>query len=106
MWAGTSGQIDDVPVQDVRRFERDFLEYVAHQHKGVFETIVQSGQLSDDTIETLKSAIADFKKQFETSTGDPIGEKEHPAKPMEEGEEGQETVQAKKKRKPAEDQQG
>jgi F-type H+-transporting ATPase subunit alpha len=108
MWAGTSGQLDDVPVQDIRRFERDFLEYVAHQHKGVFETIVQSGQLSDDTIESLKSAIDDFKKQFETSTGDPIGEKEHPAKPMEEGEEGQETVQAKKKKKPkpAEQQQG
>jgi F-type H+/Na+-transporting ATPase subunit alpha len=67
---------------------------------------VQSGQLSDDTIETLKSAIADFKKQFETSTGDPIGEKEHPAKPMGEGEEGQETVQVKKKKpKPAEQQQ-
>src|SRR3954469_20491195 len=110
MWAGTSGQLDDVPVQDVRRFERDFLEYVAHQHKGVFETIVQSGQLSDDTIESLKSAISDFKKQFETASGDPIGEKEHPAKPMEEGEEGQETVQAKKKSKkkpkPAEQQQG
>jgi F-type H+-transporting ATPase subunit alpha len=106
IWAGTSGQLDDVPVQDIRRFERDFLDYVAHQHKGVFETIVNSGQLSDDTIETLKSALDDFKKQFETSTGDPIGQKDHPAKPMEEGEEGQETVQAKKPRKPAEQQQG
>jgi F-type H+/Na+-transporting ATPase subunit alpha len=108
IWAGSSGELDDVPVQDIRRFERDFLEYVAHQHKGVFETIVQSGQLSEDTIETLKKAVADFKKQFETSTGDPIGEKEHAAKPMEEGEEGQETVQAKKKKKPkpAEQQQG
>jgi F-type H+/Na+-transporting ATPase subunit alpha len=99
MWAGTSGQLDDVPVQDIRRFERDFLEYVAHQHKGVFDTIVQSGQLSDDTIESLKSALADFKKQFETSSGDPIGQKEHPAKAMGEGEEGQETVQAKKRGK-------
>ncbi|HET6817692.1 MAG TPA: F0F1 ATP synthase subunit alpha [Mycobacteriales bacterium] len=99
IWAGTSGQLDDVPVQDIRRFERDFLEYVAHQHKGVFETIVNSGQLSDDTIETLKSALGDFKKQFETSTGDPIGQKEHPAKPMAEGEEGQETLTAERRGK-------
>jgi F-type H+/Na+-transporting ATPase subunit alpha len=103
IWAGGSGQLDDVPVQDIRRFERDFLDYVAHQHKGVFETIVQSGQLSDDTIETLKSAVADFKKQFETSTGDPIGEKEHPAKPMGEGEEGQEKVNAERRKKKQDD---
>ncbi|HET7310379.1 MAG TPA: F0F1 ATP synthase subunit alpha [Mycobacteriales bacterium] len=103
IWAGTSGQLDDVPVQDIRRFERDFLDYIAHQHKGVFETIVNSGQLSDDTIETLKSALADFKKQFETSTGDPIGQKEHPAKPMAEGEEGQEKVTAERRSKKDDD---
>jgi F-type H+-transporting ATPase subunit alpha len=94
IWAGTSGELDDVPVQDIRRFERDFLEYVAHSHKGVYESILQSGQLSDDTIETLKGAVADFKKQFETSTGTPLGEIEHPAKPMAEGVEGQEKLTA------------
>jgi F-type H+-transporting ATPase subunit alpha len=101
IWAGTSGELDDVPVQDIRRFERDFLEYVGHSHKGVYETILQSGQLSDDTIETLKSALGDFKKQFETSTGTPLGEVDHPAKPMEEGAEGQEKVTAHR-RPPAE----
>jgi len=93
IWAGTSGQLDDVPVQDIRKFERDFLEYVGHTHKGVFESILQSGQLSDDTIESLKSALEDFKKQFETSTGTPLGQVDHPAKAME-GEEDQEKVAA------------
>jgi F-type H+/Na+-transporting ATPase subunit alpha len=96
MWAGTSGELDDVPVQDIRRFERDFLDYVAHSHKGVYETILNSGQLSDDTIESLKSALADFKKQFETSTGDALGQVDHPAKAME-GDEEQEKVSARKR---------
>src|SRR4051794_10834441 len=108
VWAGTSGQLDDVPVQDIRKFERDFLDYIAHQHKGVYETIVQSGQLSDDTIETLKNALGDFKKQFETSTGDAIGQKEQPAEAMDDDELGQETVEAKRPKpaEPAEQQQG
>jgi len=99
IWAGTSGQVDDVPVQDIRKFERDFLEYVGHTHKGVYEGIINSGQLSGDAIETLKKAIEDFKKQFETSTGTPLGQVDHPAKAMEEGEEGQETVTAHRRPK-------
>src|SRR5881398_1697016 len=40
VWAGTSGQLDDVPVKDIRRFEREFLDYIAHQHKGIYDGIV------------------------------------------------------------------
>jgi F-type H+-transporting ATPase subunit alpha len=69
VWAGTTGQLDDVPVTDIRRFERDFLEYVRMQHKGILDEIAQTKQLSDETVEKLKSAIADFKKVFETHDG-------------------------------------
>src|SRR5438270_907529 len=31
IWAGTNGYLDDVPVEDIRRFERDMLEYVGHR---------------------------------------------------------------------------
>ncbi len=37
IWAGTSGQLDDVPVADIRRFEVEFLDYVARQHKGIYD---------------------------------------------------------------------
>src|SRR5205814_5315335 len=33
VWAGTTGQLDDVPVGDVRRFETEFLQYVRHSRK-------------------------------------------------------------------------
>jgi F-type H+-transporting ATPase subunit alpha len=72
IWAGTTGELDDVPVTDIRKFERDFLEYVRLRHNGIFEEISTTKQLSDDNVETLKIAIAEFKKTFETSDGKPI----------------------------------
>src|SRR5690349_22379689 len=69
VWAGTTGQLDDVPVKDIRRFEKEFLDYVEHRHKGIYDAIVSSGQLSDETVQSLEQAIGDFKKTFDTSDG-------------------------------------
>src|ERR671921_98067 len=35
LWLGTTGKLDPVPVPEVRRFEREFLEHVARNHEGV-----------------------------------------------------------------------
>ncbi|GAT65424.1 F0F1 ATP synthase subunit alpha [Planomonospora sp. ID91781] len=70
VWAGTTGELDDVPVEDIRRFEADFLDYLGREHKGVFDAIRETKDLSDDTVTTLKDAIAQFKKGFETSSGE------------------------------------
>ena len=57
IWAGTTGELDVVPVGDVRRFEREFLDYVGREHKGIYDAILQTGRLEDDTVEALKQAI-------------------------------------------------
>ncbi|MGH8890176.1 MAG: F0F1 ATP synthase subunit alpha, partial [Acidothermaceae bacterium] len=69
VWAGTSGQLDDVPVPDIRRFEGEFIENLRLSHKGILDDIAQSKQLSDENVERLTQAIADFKKGFETHEG-------------------------------------
>jgi F-type H+-transporting ATPase subunit alpha len=74
IWAGTSGAIDDVPVTDVSKFEREFLDYVGRQHKGIFDAVLSGGKLDDSLVEQLENAISDFKKQFETSDGKGIGD--------------------------------
>jgi F-type H+-transporting ATPase subunit alpha len=74
IWAGTSGAIDDVPVADVSKFEREFLDYVGRQHKGIYDAVASGNKLDDDLVEQLQNAIGDFKKQFETSDGEGIGE--------------------------------
>ncbi|MFM1916579.1 MAG: hypothetical protein RJB01_94 [Actinomycetota bacterium] len=69
VWSGTTGQLDDVPVEDIRRFDSEFLGYIERQKPEVFEAIRTTTDLSDDTVSVLEKAIADFKKQFTTSAG-------------------------------------
>ena len=70
VWSGTTGQLDDVPVEDIRRFDAEFLDYIQREQPGIFETIRQTSDLSDDTVTTLTSAINAFKRQFTTHTGE------------------------------------
>ncbi|MEZ5114736.1 MAG: F0F1 ATP synthase subunit alpha [Candidatus Nanopelagicales bacterium] len=69
VWSGTTGKLDDVPVDEIRRFDREFLDYVGRDHKAILDSIRQTGDLSDDTVALLESAIAEFKKQYTTNSG-------------------------------------
>ncbi|TJY65369.1 F0F1 ATP synthase subunit alpha [Arthrobacter sp. CAU 1506] len=63
IWAGTNGYLDDVPVEDVTRFEGEFLSHLRHR-SSVLTTIAQTNLLEDSTVDELKSQIADFKQGF------------------------------------------
>lgn len=63
IWAGTNGYLDDVPVEDISRFESEFLEHLTHK-SSILTTLAQTNVLDDDTAAALKSAIIDFKKGF------------------------------------------
>ncbi|WP_374999804.1 F0F1 ATP synthase subunit alpha [Aeromicrobium sp. CTD01-1L150] len=72
IWAATTGKLDPVPVQDVNRFEEEFLEYVMRSHSGIFDAIRESGKFEDDTASSLEQAYDSFLDQFETSEGERI----------------------------------
>ncbi|MEU5024312.1 F0F1 ATP synthase subunit alpha [Streptomyces milbemycinicus] len=74
IWSGTTGKMDDVPVEDIRRFERELLDYLHREHKGLMTSIVEGGKMSDDTLGALGEAVDSFKRQFETSDGKLLGE--------------------------------
>ncbi|MGG5171653.1 F0F1 ATP synthase subunit alpha [Pseudarthrobacter sp. J1738] len=63
IWAGTNGYLDDVPVEDIGRFEAEFLEHLKHS-SSILTTLAQTNKLEDDTVEALKTAVVDFKKGF------------------------------------------
>ena len=67
IWAGTTGQLDDIEVGDIRRFEGEFLEYVGRQKPELFETLATAKSFDDDSANTLEGLIKDFKGQFETT---------------------------------------
>jgi F-type H+-transporting ATPase subunit alpha len=91
IWAGTTGELDELPVGDIRRFETEFLTYMRHNRKEILDAIAVTGKLEDDTVEALKKAIAEFKQQF-LAKDDHIKVNEPPAEPMPEDAEGHETV--------------
>jgi F-type H+-transporting ATPase subunit alpha len=82
VWMGTSGYTDDVPVEDVRRFESEFLDALGRQHPGIYEAIRETGDLSEDTVTALKDAVEQFRKGFETSSGEMLLTEEEPAEPL------------------------
>jgi F-type H+-transporting ATPase subunit alpha len=69
VWSGTAGYLDDVPVDDIGRFEDEFLDFLQRSHAGIYEAIRETGQMSDDTTTALKDAIEEFRGTFETRAG-------------------------------------
>ncbi|MFI7445493.1 F0F1 ATP synthase subunit alpha [Nonomuraea indica] len=91
VWSGTTGELDEVPTEDIRRFEGEFLDYLQSSHKGVFDAIRETKELSDDTVTALKDAITEFKKGFTTSSGELLV-KDEPVAPLGADEVGQEKI--------------
>ncbi|GAA1615898.1 MULTISPECIES: F0F1 ATP synthase subunit alpha [Kribbella] len=72
IWAGTNGHFDDVPVLDVLRFERDFLDYLRRESK-VLDAIRESGLFGDDEAQAVIDGLKSFKPTFQTSEGTLLG---------------------------------
>jgi F-type H+-transporting ATPase subunit alpha len=86
IWAGTNGYLDDVPVEDVSRFETDFLDFLKRSHEGILATIRESLVLSDDMVTSLKEAIDEFRKGFETSSGEMLSAEDEKAEALDKEE--------------------
>ena len=85
IWSGTTGKLDEVPVEDVKRFDSEFLDYVGASHAGVFYVIRETKVLGDDTVAELEKAIDAFKAQFTTTSGELLV-KDVPVEALEEQE--------------------
>jgi F-type H+-transporting ATPase subunit alpha len=91
IWIANEGYLDDVPVEDVRRFETDFLGYVQTAKPGIYDAIRETGDLSEDTVVALKDTIGQFRSTFEKSDGELLV-REEPAPPMDKSEVEQESI--------------
>ena len=59
IFAGTRGYLDDLPVEDVRRFEQALLDHMRLRHADLLDSL-RTGGIPDD----LGQVVADFKEQF------------------------------------------
>jgi F-type H+-transporting ATPase subunit alpha len=67
IWSGTTGKLDSIPVPDIRRFEGEFLDFIARERKAILDVIAETKDLSDDTVASLTEAVDTFKAQFVSS---------------------------------------
>lgn len=58
-----NGYLDDVPVEKVRAFEEGFHRFMETSHPEIGQRIAAEKELSDETEEALKQAIAEFKEK-------------------------------------------
>ena len=64
LWVVTNGHLDEVPVAQIRQWERDFIAYLEASHPELLSTIRTKGALDDQTTGQLKAAVAAFKPMF------------------------------------------
>jgi F-type H+-transporting ATPase subunit alpha len=97
IWTGTSGELDAVPVEDIRRFERELLDHLK-RHTKILDSIRESRQFSDETEAALKEAVHDFKRSFQTGEGKALAAPGHEeAEALEESDVEQEKIVRQKR---------
>src|ERR1051325_8964692 len=68
IWSATNGYIDDVPVENVRRFEGELLRFVENSHPGVLQSIREKKSLTDEIKNDLAQVLRDFKDRWSEET--------------------------------------
>lgn len=64
IWAATNGFTDDIPIEDIRRFESNLLSFVANSHPGLLAEIAEKKTLTDEIKAGLKQVLEDFKLEW------------------------------------------
>ncbi|PYX81572.1 MAG: F0F1 ATP synthase subunit alpha [Acidobacteria bacterium] len=64
IFAGTGGFLDDMPVEQVREFEKDLYQYVETTNPGLLRTIMEKKILEDSIKQEMTKLIKDCKQQF------------------------------------------
>jgi F-type H+-transporting ATPase subunit alpha len=68
IWAATTGKVDDVPVEDVRRFETELLRFVENSHPGLLQSLREKKAITDEIKADLEQVLTDFKERWTEET--------------------------------------
>ena len=65
IYAANTGALDDIPVESVRKFEGEYLAFIADKYPDIQEAIKRDQVLSPTTTDALNQSLAEFKGQFQ-----------------------------------------
>ncbi len=71
IYAANSGYLDDFPVSECGRYERELYAYLDDRHPGVLQSIREKKILDDEIEGKVKIALDEFKGQFKTDSEEP-----------------------------------
>ena len=66
IYIGTSGILDEIPVSEVKRFEKEIHEFIEVNYNNVYESIRKEKQLTDETVNDIKKAAQEMLNVFKT----------------------------------------
>jgi len=61
LYAGVNSLLDDVPVDQIRRFEHEFVKFLRNKHPQVLKDL--TAEVKSETEETLKRLLSTFKQE-------------------------------------------
>jgi F-type H+-transporting ATPase subunit alpha len=63
IYAGSKNLLKDVPVNKIKEFERDYIEFLNAKHRGILDTL-KSGKLTDEVTDTLVAVCKDLTGKY------------------------------------------
>ena len=64
IWAVSNGKLDDIPVDQVQKFEKDYHNFITRNHKKIIEGLSTGKKPTDDFLKDLDKATSEFKKTY------------------------------------------
>ena len=64
IYAGINGYLDNVGIENINKYEKELIEYLAANNQSTLDNVLSSGKLDDDSEKELKSALDTFTKTF------------------------------------------
>lgn len=60
----TNGYLDDVPVEHVQRFEKEYQDFVRSHSPKILETLSTGEKTNEETLKQIEKSVTEFKKAF------------------------------------------
>jgi F-type H+-transporting ATPase subunit alpha len=64
LWAVTNGYLDEIEVEKVRDFEKQFIQHLKLKEKKLIQEIADKKELDEKLTKALEKVVLDFKKGF------------------------------------------
>ena len=64
IWSATNGFTDDVPVENLRKFEGELLSFIENSHPGVLQNMREKKAITDEIQKDLEQSLRDFKDRW------------------------------------------